>query len=222
MKQEKFDPDPFIAEAELMYGLMTDFFRDDFYTDEEPPEEKSVQQEPNPQEAQAFSGRIEGGFTPNEQDIITDALETAGSRFDISTIERVTSDDDVVNGDPDDLFGQVNFDPDVVWLDSGEIGIQADLSEYVVPGIFESEEEQTKAMVLHELVHVGRANVLRDGREPSRLTDEEKEVLREEVSEYAAEDEGEAVAEIGVLRLMDEDVSDEVIEIYRRHGGPEL
>lgn len=80
--------------------------------------------------------------------------------------------------------------------------------------------------VVHECIHAehyGSMTLIESMQVMNtELTDEEEAILEEEVSDYAASNPLEAVSEIGVAMVLEEEVPGEVRDIYDKYMGPEL
>lgn len=86
--------------------------------------------------------------------------------------------------------------------------------------------ESYASVVFHEAVHATQAkNADKDEiakQMRAGLDRGDARILKSEVSHYASRNPLEAVAEIAVKMFQGEEVSDELIEIYQKYGGPEL
>jgi hypothetical protein len=92
--------------------------------------------------------------------------------------------------------------------------------------------DSVEDMVVHESIHAEHVEALEEqGWTPeemreellrSSLDDGEKEIMEGEISEYAASNPLEVVAEIGTKITLGEEVSDEALHVYEKYGGPKL
>jgi len=87
-------------------------------------------------------------------------------------------------------------------------------------------------MVVHETVHAAHAAALEDeGWTPEEMREDllrssldsgEQQLIEDEISDYGASNPLEVVAEVGTKVTKGEEVSNEVMHIYERYGGPDL
>jgi hypothetical protein len=92
--------------------------------------------------------------------------------------------------------------------------------------------DSVEDMVVHESIHAEHVEALEEqGWTPEEMREEllrsnldegEQEIMEDEISEYAASNPLEVVAEIGTKITLGEEVSDEALHVYEKYGGPEL
>lgn len=96
--------------------------------------------------------------------------------------------------------------------------------------MYEAEGLNSTANPFHTIIHeVGHASHLGgmnraeyNDVEDIEMSRDEKQIAEEEVSDQAAKNHHEFVAEVFAMKYDGQDVSDEVQDIYERYGGPEL
>jgi hypothetical protein len=149
---------------------------------------------------------------------VMNTVGTIMEKYDVSVDEIVQNDEQLSfsigkkNAHYSPGLEQLYFNPEI---EESDIKKYADRGWHV--------PESFRDLSFHEMMHKlhqerkGLENV-----EKGQLTEDDKELLEEEVSEYSAENEFEAVAEIGTKLLKGEDVSERILRIYKMLGGPKL
>jgi len=92
--------------------------------------------------------------------------------------------------------------------------------------------DSVEDLIVHETIHARHAEALiaddysveqmREELLRGDLPPKEQELMKEQVSDYAASNPLEVVAEVGTKISLGEPVSDEVLQIYNKYGGPDL
>lgn len=119
--------------------------------------------------------------------------------------------------------------------ETGEVLINPEqMDQETLDGVSESFAvgESVEDMIVHEAMHAAHVDALEEEgwsieeieEELLRgeLSESERQIMEEQVSDYAAANPLEVVAEVGTKITLGEEVSDEVLQIYERYGGPEL
>lgn len=114
--------------------------------------------------------------------------------------------------------GSYNYEDNELYLnpdtirDAGDGSVSFDND--VVPDTVED-------IVVHEMMHAAHFAGEGNPEYEEHLSDEEREYLADAVSEYAASNPLEAVAEIGTMHAKGEEVEDRMWDIYEKYGGPD-
>lgn len=177
-----------------------------------------------------FIGTYDMPFTTAEnRDRISAAVDHAGTRGDLSGIEIIKDYDpeEPASGylwsktDNDgNLIGQEGyFNPDF----ADDAWISARYEEGNIAG------SDIEHMVYHEMTHamhhlaLGELGQLRPWNGwPDYITTEQKKRIADEISNYAAVNPGEFVAEVGAMLLADKWVPHDLLELYADFNGPNI
>jgi len=147
-----------------------------------------------------------------------------------SEVEQIATE----HGLPDDHIDAVHSDTTRGSLGAGngywswrndELFINPDVMEEVQSGDYTPRDEVVgesfEDLVRHEMVH-SLHDAASDVQRSATLDADEAELLSSEISQYAASNPQEAVAEIGVMKLRGESIPPEAESIYQKYGGPEI
>ena len=156
-------------------------------------------------------------------------------------IEGLQAIDDAVGLEEGDIFSLTTTPPDDVGSGAAAAFHSGNRTLYVNPDAATGEDRRAdfeagflstpdqQGSIMHEMIHSkhSRAALSNDGPSLDELrTDnfdnDEKAMIREEVSDYAATNGMEFVAEVGAGVLSGQEYSDGVMELYDELGGPEV
>lgn len=172
---------------------------------------------------QQSGGEFIGEFDLNTHDALKEDIQSVTGRmeqfYDLSNLERITTDPpQVVSGDE---MGKFQHNPDTVWINPDKLN-PIEIRDAYDSGFLATPD--VEGLITHELIHAAHAQNIRQGDYPSTIEFEdesERELVEAEVSKYAGHSPLEMVAEVGAYMEQGNDVSDEVMELYRKYGGPE-
>ena len=156
-------------------------------------------------------------------------------------IEGLQTVDDVMGIEEGDMFSLTTNPPDDVGGAAGAAFHSGTRTLYVNPDAATGEDRRAdfeagflstpdqQGNIMHEMIHSKHSSAALSNDGPSldelredNFDSDEKEMIREEVSDYAATNGMEFVAEVGAGVLSGQEYSDDVMELYDDLGGPEV
>ena len=157
--------------------------------------------------------------------------------FDLSGIDRFGDNGDVGNFGGADMSETAGYFAADAGMTDDEVQVVVKPKSYNEPSVFGVDDEDWMVTndrfqtVTHEVAHYLHFQEFAEQEDDPRLawdryydelSDDEEQALSGEVSEYASTNAFEAVAEIATGLMYGKEFSDEVMDIYDAHGGPDV